>query len=105
MPLLSFFLIFLGLLFCADPQPTQASAIEASAGFSFNRSNYGSGNYSWNRRWGASVGYKFSPVSSIELAVQDVVDRTLIVGYEDTRFHDEIYSLNWVQNLFTFASV
>lgn len=97
--------IILSVLLLSSSSLAQAESIEASAGFSFNRSNYSEGNYSWNRRWGGSIGYKFSPVSSIEFAIQDVMDRTRIAGYEDTSFHDQIYSVNWVQNLFTFASV
>jgi hypothetical protein len=74
-----------------------AGVVEISAGFSYNRSNYSETNYSWNRRLGASIGYHLSERSQIELAFQDVMDRTKIEGYEDTTFFDKIYSANWVQ--------
>jgi hypothetical protein len=83
----------------------RAEKFEISAGFSFNRTNYSPGNFSWTRRLGGSLDFKFSPLSSIEFAMQHVYDRTKILGYEDTYFQDQIYSVNWVQNLFTFASI
>jgi hypothetical protein len=79
--------------------PAAAGNIELSSGLSFNRSAYGGGSYAWTRRWGSSVGYEFSDRSQIEFAYQDMVNRTFIEGYEDTTFHDEVYSFNWVQNL------
>ncbi len=82
-----------------------ADRFEVSAGFSFNRTNFSPGNYSWTRRLGGSIGFKFSALSSIEFALQDVYDRTKIANFEDTYFRDQIYSVNWIQNLFTFASI
>lgn len=82
------------------PIQTLAGAFEVSSGFSFNRSNYTNNNFSWTRRWGASLGYHFSERSEVEVAFQDIVDRTFIEGYEDTTFHDRIYSVNWVQEFF-----
>lgn len=91
-------------LWVHEPQ-AHAETIEVSAGFSFNRTLFSPGNFSWTRRWGGSLGLKFSAMSSLEFAVQEVVDRTQIIGFEDTLFHDRIYSVNWVQSLFTFASI
>ncbi len=88
---------WLGLLLL--PFQADAGIFEISVGGSFNRSSYSDGNYSWTRRWGASVGYHLTELSEIEFAFQDVVDRTRIEGYEDTTFHDEIYAANWVQTL------
>ncbi|MFN7685079.1 MAG: hypothetical protein ACK5QT_06670 [Oligoflexia bacterium] len=79
--------------------------IELSGGFSFNRTNYSEGNFSWTRRAGGSIGYRLSLLSSIEFSIQEVVDRTRIIGFEDTVFTDNIYSINWVQNLFTLAAI
>ena len=78
----------------------EAGMFEISLGGSFNHSTYTDGNFSWSRRWGATFGYHLSEFSEIELAFQDIVDRTKIEGYEDTTFHDEIYGANWVQSLF-----
>lgn len=74
-------------------------AVELSAGFSFNRSNYTQTNYTWSRKWLASVGYYFSERSQVEFAIQDIVDRTKISSYEDITLHDQIYSVSWVQAL------
>ena len=81
------------------PEKAAAKGLEVSFGFSFNRSNYSDTNFSWNRRWGASLGYELTELTELELSFQDVVDRTSFAGYEDTRFHDQIFSINWVQNL------
>jgi len=82
-----------------------ADNFEFSTGFSFNRTNYSEGNFSWTRRYGGTIGYRLSLLSSIEFSFQQVVDRTKIVGFEDTTFTDDIYSLNWIQNLFTLAAI
>jgi hypothetical protein len=92
-------LIGLGVVLAslAVPKQAAAGAFEFSFGFSFNRSYYSETSYNWTRRWGTSIGYHFNDFSEVELAFQDVTDRTSIVGYEDTTFHDRIYSANWVQ--------
>ncbi len=72
---------------------------EISIGFSYSTQRYGTDSYSWNRRIGASIGYFPWSVTEIELAFQDVVDRTKISGFQDTTFHDQIYSVNVVQQL------
>lgn len=76
-----------------------AGRFEVSSGFSYSRTDYGNSNYSWTRRWAGSFGYHFSERSEIEVSIQDVVDRTLIHGYQDTTTHDQIYSLSWVQSM------
>ncbi len=92
-------LVLAGVAFLLASWPAAAAGLEISAGLSFSRSSYGDGNYSWTRRWGSSVGYEFNDRSEIEFAFQEVLDRTYIEGYQDTTFHDEVYSFNWVQNL------
>ncbi len=81
------------------PSTARSGAIELSLGGSFNRSNYTSTSYAWTRRLGFSLGYHLTELSEIEIAFQDVIDRTYLQGYEDTTFHDQIYSANWVQSL------
>jgi hypothetical protein len=88
----------LACLFVLLARPA-AAEVELSAGFSFSQSNYSADSYNWNRRWGASVGYNFSERSGIEISFQDIVDRSHIPGYEDTTFHDNVYSANWIQSL------
>lgn len=93
----SLFILAVGII--ALSNSAFAGPFEFSVGFSFNKSNYGDANYSWSRRYGGSIGYYFTERSQIEIAYQDVWDRTKIDGFEDTTFHDKIYSADWVQNL------
>jgi hypothetical protein len=81
------------------PSQAKAGYFELSGGFSYDKNNYGDDDYSWDRKWGASFGYHFSERSEIELSFQDVVERTSILNFEDTTFHDQIYSVDWVQAL------
>lgn len=95
-----FCMVMVSVLGLAYAGSAEAGAFEVSLGFSFSRSNYGSEyNYSWTRRWGASLGYEFNEKSQIEFAYQDLTDRTFIEGYQDTVFWDRVYSVNWVQSL------
>ena len=82
-------------------QPLSASAgtFELSAGGSFSQSDYGNGSFAWNRRIGGSVGYYFLSITEVELSFQDTLDRTKIVGYQDTTVHDMMFGLSIVQSL------
>jgi hypothetical protein len=91
--------LFALLAILLTPWQAAADTIEVSAGFSFDKTTYSDENFSWTRRWGTSVGYYFNDKAELEFAFQDVVYRTHIVGFEDTNFHDQIYSANWVQSL------
>lgn len=89
---------FLGLAgLLALPVTVWAGETEVSAGFSYGRNDYGNGNYEWSRHWSASLGYYLWETEEIELGFQDSVDRTMIAGYEDTTFHDQVFSVDWVQ--------
>ncbi len=91
--------VLLGLVFL-HPKLAYSGMFELSAGFSYNRVNYGSEqNYNLTKRWTGSIGYYFSETSEVEVDFSDVVDKTLISGYQDTTFHDQIYSANWIQSL------
>lgn len=90
----------LALLLASLPKEASAGYFEASGGFSFNNNNYGSGDYEWTRRWSASLGYHLTDTTEFEVAFMDMVDRTAISGYQDTTFHDQTYSVDWVQSLF-----
>ncbi len=100
------FYFFISSLFLATlGVSTAAQAVggggdyDISTGLSFNRVQYAANSYSWTRRWGGSVGINFSASSGIELSLQDLTERTYIPGYEDTTFHDQVMSVNWVQQL------
>jgi hypothetical protein len=81
------------------PAKAKAGYFELSGGFYYDRNNYGDDDYSWDRKWGLSFGYHLSERSEIEVSFQDVVERTSIVNFEDTTFHDQILSVDWVQAL------
>lgn len=91
-------LVASGILFPGGECEARSSRLEISFGFSYNRTNYSETSFSWTRRWGASLGYHLTELTEIELGFQDVWDRNQIIGYEDTTFHDQIYSINWVQS-------
>ncbi len=76
-----------------------AGAFEFASGFSYSRSFYSEDSFNWTKRLGLSLGYHFSDLSEVEFAFQDILERTVISGFEDTTFHDRIYSMSWVQNL------
>ncbi len=92
-----FFIFILVVVVILLPKDAAAGVIEISAGFSFTQSHYSETSFSWNRRWGAALGYHLTELSQLELGFQDIVERTQITNYEDTTFHDKIFSANWLQ--------
>lgn len=97
--------IIIVILLSTTAIEAQAAGLwEVSFGFSFSRKNYSASDFNWTRRWGASIGYMFLNRSEIELAYQNVVDRRFIKDYEDTTSYDQVYSVNWVQNIFSKES-
>lgn len=92
-------LLVLTVTALAEAPRAQAGVVELSVGFSFNQSNYSGESFYWTRRWGASVAYHFSERSGLEFGFQDITDRTFIQGFQDTTFHDQIYSVSWIQSL------
>ena len=48
----------------------------------------------------ADVPAYVNELAEIEFSFQDAVDRTKIPGYQDTTFHDRIFSAYWVQSFF-----
>lgn len=75
----------------------EAGYFELAAGFSFERRGYSSEAYEWTRRWSLSAGYYFSETSEIEASFRDEYNRNYIPDYENTAFHNQVFSLNWVQ--------
>jgi hypothetical protein len=56
---------------CMVATTAKAGLVEFSAGFSFSRTNYSEGNFSWVRRHGGSVRVAGFARSSLELAYQE----------------------------------
>jgi hypothetical protein len=79
--------------------PAQAGLFEWSLGLNYGRTEYAGGSYTTQKRYGTSVGYNFSELSQIEFSFQEVLDRQKFVNFEDSTYHDRIYSFNWVQSL------
>lgn len=77
----------------------QAGYFEVSGGAYFTKSTYSDSDFNWVRRYGANIGYHLTEMCEIEFTYQDVVDRTVINGFEDTTFHDSIYGITWNQSL------
>ncbi len=94
-----FFRVIIILIFVPFVSFAGDGVFEVSAGIAYSRSNYTGDNFSWSKRIGASFGYHLSQFSEIELAFQDVYTVTQIAGFENTTFHDQVYSINWVQSL------
>lgn len=76
---------------------------------SYAKSNLGNNYGSTQRRYSASIAYKFMSVSAIELDYMvarttistptDVGQRFPYITTQVTTYDDEVYSINWVQNL------
>ena len=88
----------LGLAMMTVTRPSEAGYWDFSLGFNYNRSEYANGSYSWNRRYGTSLGFNFTEATKIEFGFQDSYDRNKFTGFEDSTYHDRVYSLNWVQS-------
>ncbi len=82
----------------------RAGFFEASIGGSYNRSNYDGGSQSSTRRMGGSLGYNFSDASTIEFSYQVSEEKNHLEGYQDAKYEDQVYSVNWVQNFATKQS-
>jgi hypothetical protein len=72
---------------------------DLSVGYNYTRTRFTDDSFTSTRRWGVSGGYRFTDTAELELAFTEVIDRNVLVGLEDTTFHDRIYSLNYVQTL------
>jgi hypothetical protein len=80
---------------------SHAGMFEVSLGFSYNRTNYSTPeNYNTSNRWTTSLGYFFSESSEIELNFSDSREKTVLVDYQQSEFHDRVYSVSWVQSIF-----
>ena len=95
--------LFLNVILGTLLVPWEAAAVEKnmfeySAGFSYNRTQFGGGSYTWERRWSTSIGYNLNDAAEIEISFQDVATNNRFISVEDSTYHDQIYSANWVQS-------
>jgi len=81
--------------------PTSAAAgvFELSAGYSYSLNYYSESDYEWKVSYSSSLGYHLTDKTEVEVEFQDTTDTTSIAGFQDTTFHDQMYSVDWVQSL------
>lgn len=72
----------------------QAGVFELGSAFSYQRSNFSEGAFTWTRRYSFSIGYYFTQDSEIEFSYQDSTTKTFVTGVQDVTFHDQVYSLD-----------
>lgn len=77
-----------------------AGYFDVSGGFNFSRSSYANNSYSWTRKLGGSIGYHLTEFVTFEGSYQDSYDKNHYTDYEDSTYHDRVYSLNWVASFF-----
>ena len=92
-------IFFVVIVLCMQPKQALSGFFEASTGWNYQRSEYSANSYSWERRYGFSLGYNFGDQSVIEFAFQDSYTKNRIENFEDSTYHDQVYSVNWVQNI------
>lgn len=89
-----------GVLFLlVGASSAHAGFYELSSGFSYSKTNYSAGSYTKSSRYGLSGGYNFNEFSSIEFSYQNIHTQNHITNTEDSTYKDQIYSINWAQNL------
>jgi hypothetical protein len=73
--------------------------IELSGSFAYSSSSYGTTGSQWRRSWEASIGYYLYDLTEIQFSAEDIVSRSMLENIQDTTFHDQIYSVEFVQSL------
>jgi len=101
------FRIFLLILFL--PITADAAAVEISGMLAYSKADFADGYKSVQRRYTASIDFKFTSVSALQFEYTDSVTKvsyltnvgSLLSYYtqEAITYRDKIYSFNWVQNL------
>ncbi|MGE3262626.1 MAG: outer membrane beta-barrel protein [Bacteriovoracia bacterium] len=97
------------LLSLTIPSFAHAAQIELSGLVAYSKSHFNDGYDSMQRRYTASVSFKFTAISALEFEYADSVSK---VSYETNvggalkyntpvayTYKDKVYSFNWVQNL------
>ncbi len=78
----------------------QAGVFELGGSFSWSRSNYNAGSYTWTRAYGASLGYYFTQDSELEFSYHDSTTKNFVQGVQDISYRDRVYSINMLYYLF-----
>ena len=82
----------------------QAGMFEVGSSFSWSRSNYNAGSYTWKREWGLSLGYYLTQDSEIQFSYGDETSKTFVPNVQDTTYRERVYSLNMLYHFFEQAS-
>jgi hypothetical protein len=93
-------LISLFCLLFQGSQTVYAGVYEFAVGFSYSRSKYSDSDFSRRRSYNGAIGYHFTAVSGIEFSYEDATSETTVVGSQNIKVHDAIYSVSLVQSLF-----
>ncbi len=91
---------FLLVFSVLNSDSAQAGAFEVGGGFSLNRSNFANDSFTWTRRYTATIAYYITQDSQIEFMFQDTTTKTFVPGVQNIKFHDTVYSLDFVYYLF-----
>lgn len=102
-------LLSLAALFCLAASPARASVIEISGSAAYGKSDLGDGYKTVQRRYSGSVELKLTQVSGVQFEYSNSWSKytsRIVVGNllpyitdQNTFYIDQVYSLNWVQNL------
>lgn len=101
-------LVLLTIALLLAPFPTAsawAGVLEIAGTVSLSQNTYGDSSFVFNRRWAGSFGYYLSDFSELELSMIDSYNRSYFPGFEDTTFHSQVYSLDWVQSFLPKGSI
>jgi hypothetical protein len=91
------FVLVILLGFFSSLGSARAGDFEFSAMASYQQSSYGDHYSTRVSRAGVSLGYFFLSQSELEFSFQDIHYKNELGVQENTVFHDQIYSLQWVQ--------
>ena len=88
------------IVFLSLPLRALAGVYELGGSYSYTKSTYNAGSYTWTQKWSGSIGYYFTEDSELEFMYQDSTSKAFTSGYQDITYHDRVYSVNLSYFLF-----
>jgi Outer membrane protein beta-barrel domain len=92
--------ILLVFAFLAMPAIAQAGIFELGGTFSYQKSTYNAGSFTWTRTWTGSLGYYLTEESEIEFSYSDSISQNYVKSAQDITYHDRTYSMNMILHFF-----
>ena len=86
--------IYFSLLLLLLGSNAHAGVFELGGTFSFQKSSYNAGSYSWTRSYAGNFGYYFTKETELEFVYQDATTKNFVTGAEDLTYRDRTYSIN-----------